>query len=430
MQAEGFRGANRTITAFSGIVNVRAAARGACSNSWLGTTQPRRKQLLACRRRPTSWNEASQRRKKPAACEAFKTQRNLKEPGVAASSTREAHRRAPGETSHPYLTRLPITSSSCRRKSLNIRRFSELRWYNAITRWHGTSRSGRAPATYYLGQIEEALRTTVVEQIGRRKPIQEVQTIRILGDPFNSRVNRSFTKHRFLRTGLHNTASEFIRAHHTSEVMRLVITKTGRKTLSQLDIETGTQRRVKQRMSHEWTQDVITKPLPRNMHPQFHRHRRRAWDKCCDAYLDIEGAFFVDAAGPVCDKYTASVIHQAKHHYLSAPEATSTEEARIFSSPETLDPPSFSWTRKQPTAIPAKATSDLLRTESSHSYRPDAQSGNSSCGYPATVEFEATSSLTPRPENYSCGPPTPASSHIHSSAHMDPLLTYTDILQH
>nr|ADK62393.1 hypothetical protein E3G_000003 [Rhipicephalus microplus] len=97
---------------------------------------------------------------------------------------------------------------------------------------------------------------------------------------------------------------------HTTRIKlcAFAITKTRRKTLSEHGIEAPIESRGKQRIPHEWKQDFIIKPLPRNMHPQFHEHRRRARAKV-NNYSGTEAAFFVDAAVPVKNKYTASVIH-------------------------------------------------------------------------------------------------------------------------
>ncbi|KAH6923835.1 hypothetical protein HPB50_007781 [Hyalomma asiaticum] len=73
-------------------------------------------------------------------------------------------------------------------------------------------------------------------------------------------------------------------------------------------------------------------PLPRYMHPQLYEHRRKARAKAHDRYSDIEGAFFVDAAGPVCGKHTAAVIPQGRQiDCISAQntDATSMEDAGI-----------------------------------------------------------------------------------------------------
>ncbi|KAH7938574.1 hypothetical protein HPB49_025573 [Dermacentor silvarum] len=65
----------------------------------------------------------------------------------------------------------------------------------------------------------------------------------------------------------------------------------------------------KRSLPPEWQQDIITRPLPRNMHPVHHENRRAARAKAYDKYSDQAGAFFVDAAGPLHNRSTATVVH-------------------------------------------------------------------------------------------------------------------------
>ncbi|KAH7949266.1 hypothetical protein HPB49_006808 [Dermacentor silvarum] len=68
----------------------------------------------------------------------------------------------------------------------------------------------------------------------------------------------------------------------------------------------------KRSLPPEWQQDIITHPLPRNMHPVHHENRRTARAKAYDKYSDHAGAFFVDAAGPLHNRSTATVVHRGQ----------------------------------------------------------------------------------------------------------------------
>lgn len=116
---------------------------------------------------------------------------------------------------------------------------------------------------------------------------------------------------RLLQLGVHNTADELISAHLTSQVMRLATTKTGRKVLEDLNICFPQQVAGRQDIPREWRNKFLTLPLPKNMHPEHHQARRVARSKMMNkCYSRTEGAFFVDAAGPVKGISTISVVHQ------------------------------------------------------------------------------------------------------------------------
>ncbi|KAH7954074.1 hypothetical protein HPB49_015424 [Dermacentor silvarum] len=48
------------------------------------------------------------------------------------------------------------------------------------------------------------------------------------------------------------------------------------------------------------------------MHPVHHEYRRAARAKACDKYSDQAGAFFVDAAGSLHNRSTATVVHRGQ----------------------------------------------------------------------------------------------------------------------
>ncbi|KAH7974964.1 hypothetical protein HPB49_022060 [Dermacentor silvarum] len=137
---------------------------------------------------------------------------------------------------------------------------------------------------------------------------------------------------RLLETGIYNTASELFQAQYMNKVIRLARTKAGRTTLEVLGINPPTQVASKRSLPPEWQQDIITRPLPRNMHPVHHENRRAARAKAYDKYSDHAGAFFVDAAGPLHNRSTATVVHRGQVvDCISAPgmDITATEEAGI-----------------------------------------------------------------------------------------------------
>ncbi|KAH7964921.1 hypothetical protein HPB49_002521 [Dermacentor silvarum] len=112
--------------------------------------------------------------------------------------------------------------------------------------------------------------------------------------------------------GIYNTASELFQAHYMNQVIRLARTKAGRTTLKALGINPPTQVASKRSPPPEWQQDISTRPLPRNMHPVHHENRRAARAKAYDKYSDHAGAFFVDAAGPLRNRSTATVVHRGQ----------------------------------------------------------------------------------------------------------------------
>ncbi|KAH7946255.1 hypothetical protein HPB49_022238 [Dermacentor silvarum] len=112
--------------------------------------------------------------------------------------------------------------------------------------------------------------------------------------------------------GIYNTESELFQAHYMNQVIRLARTKAGRTTLEALGINPPTEVASKRSLPPEWQQDIVTRPLPRNMHPVHHENRRAARAKAYDKYSDQAGVFFVDAAGPLHYRSTATVVHRGQ----------------------------------------------------------------------------------------------------------------------
>ncbi|KAH7979559.1 hypothetical protein HPB49_009871 [Dermacentor silvarum] len=149
----------------------------------------------------------------------------------------------------------------------------------------------------------------------------------------------------------------------------------------------------KRSLPPEWQQDIITRPLPRNMHPVHHENRRAARAKAYK-YSDHAGAFFVDAAGPMHNRSTATVVQRGQVvDCISATgiDITAMEEAGIALA------------MRNPRAT-------FVLTDSQAALRPIVRrvSGNSCCGYHGTREFEAMRLLMPPPKSFYTGaPPIP-----------------------
>ncbi|KAH7981211.1 hypothetical protein HPB49_022420 [Dermacentor silvarum] len=128
-------------------------------------------------------------------------------------------------------------------------------------------------------------------------------------------------------------------------------------------------------------------PVATYMHPVHQENSRAARAKAYDKYSDHAGAFFVDAAGPLHNRSTATIVHRGQMvDCISATglDITAMEEAEVKS-----------------------ATS---HTQYCNRLRPIVKrvSGNSYFGYQGTREFEAMRLMMPPPENFSTGaPPIP-----------------------
>ncbi|KAH7970760.1 hypothetical protein HPB49_015377 [Dermacentor silvarum] len=199
---------------------------------------------------------------------------------------------------------------------------------------------------------------------------------------------------RLLEMGICNTASELFQAQYMNQVIRLARTKAGRTTLEALGINPPTQVASKRSLPPEWQQDIIPRPLPRNMHPVYHENTRAATAKAHDKYSDHASAFFVDAAGPLHNRSTATVVRRGQ--VVDCISATGIDIAAVEEAGIAL-------AMRNPRAT-------FVLTDSQAALRPIVKrvSGNSCCGYQGTREFEAMRLLMPPPENFYTGaPPTP-----------------------
>ncbi|KAH7959172.1 hypothetical protein HPB49_009141 [Dermacentor silvarum] len=135
------------------------------------------------------------------------------------------------------------------------------------------------------------------------------------------------------------------------------------------------------------------------MHPVHHENRRAARAKAYDKYSDQAGVFFVDAAVPLHNHSTATVVHRGQVvDCISATgiDITAMEEAGI----------ALAIRNPRATFI----LTDSQAAQYCNRLRPVVKrvSGNSCCGYQGTWEFEAMRLLMPPLENFYTGtPPIP-----------------------
>ncbi|KAH7945539.1 hypothetical protein HPB49_012117 [Dermacentor silvarum] len=170
----------------------------------------------------------------------------------------------------------------------------------------------------------------------------------------------------------------------------------------------------KRSLPPEWQQNIITRPLPRNIHPVHHENRRAARAKAYDKYSDQAGAFSLDAAGRLHNRSTATFVHRG--HLVDCISATGID---ITAATEVAG---IALAMRNPRAIFVLTDSQAAyrnfargHSATSHSQycnrlRPIAKcvSGNSCCGYQGTREPEAMRLVMPPPENFYTGtPPIP-----------------------
>ncbi|XP_037505752.1 uncharacterized protein LOC119382092 [Rhipicephalus sanguineus] len=108
-------------------------------------------------------------------------------------------------------------------------------------------------------------------------------------------INTSTSK--LLDLGLHNTLGELIEAQNIAQYERLSKSPTGRYILEMLGIRYHAQHGVKLDVPSNVRDKLVVLPLPKNMHPEYHRGRRekRAQD-IQKKYGNCRDAVFVDAA--------------------------------------------------------------------------------------------------------------------------------------
>lgn len=101
---------------------------------------------------------------------------------------------------------------------------------------------------------------------------------------------------RLLKLGIHNTASELIEGHLSSQKLRLELTLAGRKLLTKLQWTPQGQLQPRP-LAPDMRQHIHIKPIPRNMHPEHHAGRRQARAEALEKiYGKDEGTVYTDAA--------------------------------------------------------------------------------------------------------------------------------------
>ncbi|KAH7960206.1 hypothetical protein HPB49_017648 [Dermacentor silvarum] len=146
----------------------------------------------------------------------------------------------------------------------------------------------------------------------------------------------------------------------------------------------------KRSLPPEWQQDIITRPLPRNMHPVHHENRRTARAKAYDKYSDHAGAFFVDAAGPLHNRSTATVVHRGQVvDCISATgmDITAMEEAGIALAMRNPEPPLFSRIPRRRIAISQEVKSATSHTQYCNRLRPIVKRRPLTIGEPRSKEI-------------------------------------------
>lgn len=115
---------------------------------------------------------------------------------------------------------------------------------------------------------------------------------------------------RLLATGTLNTFSELAEAHLTAQYQRLSNTHTGRHILNSLSIAPAPMTNEKFNIPHSIHEHFHIPPLPKNMHPVHHEHRRQQRAKALQKKLfNYKDVLYVDAAEYPCrHKFAISVV--------------------------------------------------------------------------------------------------------------------------
>ncbi|KAG0434343.1 hypothetical protein HPB47_019171 [Ixodes persulcatus] len=102
---------------------------------------------------------------------------------------------------------------------------------------------------------------------------------------------------RLMQLGIHNTVSELVEAHRSSQIVRLSKTPTGRAVLDRLGIEPEPLQEAPVDVPKTIRKVLEVRPVPRNMHPQHHEERRKARAEALDKqHRNNSGVLHVDAA--------------------------------------------------------------------------------------------------------------------------------------
>lgn len=79
-----------------------------------------------------------------------------------------------------------------------------------------------------------------------------------------------------MQLGVYNLWEEMVEANKTSQLERLNLTVAGRATLERLGYRTEGETQGKHRIPLDLRNKIKVAPIPRNMHPEHHKERRRA----------------------------------------------------------------------------------------------------------------------------------------------------------
>lgn len=114
------------------------------------------------------------------------------------------------------------------------------------------------------------------------------------------------------RLGVYNTIDEIIEAHKTAQIFRLSSTQGGRHILDKLDLNPPVPSVRRTPLPQITRQQLIIKPVPKNMLPGRHDNRSAArakelWDK----YKGDHSVAYVDAAAQGNRKYVVSVVTES-----------------------------------------------------------------------------------------------------------------------
>lgn len=108
---------------------------------------------------------------------------------------------------------------------------------------------------------------------------------------------RSTSTAKLLALGMHNTLPELVEAHLQTQYLRLAASATGRHILASLRINIPANQSTLIAIPRHIHTPLVVKPLPRNVHPQYHISRRVARANALHKYYgQVEKAIWVDAA--------------------------------------------------------------------------------------------------------------------------------------
>ncbi|XP_075747127.1 uncharacterized protein LOC142804264 [Rhipicephalus microplus] len=127
---------------------------------------------------------------------------------------------------------------------------------------------------------------------------------------------------RLLKMGVHNTWQELIEAHRNSQLERLKLTFTGRSVLQYLNYSDTfiADADRKKRIPLYIRESLSITPIPRNMHPTFHKSRRKARANAIRRHFKQDpDARYTDAAKyPHKNAYAVSVVDSQGRELASA----------------------------------------------------------------------------------------------------------------